>query len=706
MEKTLVSLFKGYADTCPVEVPLKTVIELLRDSRTVNEHTEKHRYYLEQKQVTAAAREKASCPCFAVSVRFEGGKQKANISGWTGLCPVDIDHVPPERMEHCLELLKADKHTLLQYITISGQGIRLLCRYTGLTDDCEKNLRLHTRTFAVINEHYTRLTGLECDLKCKNATRLSGLSHDEQLFFNPDAEAFSLPAKVPAPKDKRQNRQTPAKNKSQCRLKKVLAIACRQLADEGVEYTAHRHNEYIMRMGYLLNAYGVAQAVATEWATDRFSDYDGDVAGILASCYLDTAEHCTLSLPSRREAGNSERQDFIASVADIEQFLSEQATFRKNVITGKCEVMPSVNGGTYEELTDRYVNTLWRHMCKEVKPGPAAHIRAVLESDFVGLFNPFEQYFRSLPPWDGTTDYIGLLAAHVHVRNSSIPFAHYFKKWLVGMVAALFDKEVVNHEILVLTGRQGIYKTTWLNNLLSPELRRYFYLKSNAHRISKDDLLTLAEFAIVCLEELDEMETQEVNQLKALTTMKAVNERAAYAHYKEHRDHIASFCGTSNNTHFLADPTGNRRWLPFEVDSIDSPYDYPVDYAGVYSQAYALLKSGYHYWLEDKEIEALNLHNRHFEIPCLELELILTHYRRPMPGEKCKFITNSQILSRINSGIRQKLSPVKIGMALKQEGFESMRAGGKRGYRMIELNGDEIQANQYALGRYTERVDS
>ena len=133
------------------------------------------------------------------------------------------------------------------------------------------------------------------------------------------------------------------------------------------------------------------------------------------------------------------------------------------------------------------------------------------------------------------------------------------------MVAALFDKEVVNHEILVLTGRQGIYKTTWLNNLLSPELRRYFYLKSNARRITKDDLLTLAEFAIVCLEELDEMDTQEVNQIKALTTMKAVNERAAYAHYKEHRDHIASFCGTSNNTHFLADPTGNRRWLPFMI---------------------------------------------------------------------------------------------------------------------------------------------
>lgn len=100
-------------------------------------------------------------------MRFEGGKQKANISEWTGICPVDIDHVPPERMEQCLELLKADKHTLLQYVTISGHGIRLLCRYTGLTDNCEKNHRLHTHTFTVINEYYTRLTGLECDLKCK-----------------------------------------------------------------------------------------------------------------------------------------------------------------------------------------------------------------------------------------------------------------------------------------------------------------------------------------------------------------------------------------------------------------------------------------------------------------------------------------------------------------------------------------------------------
>ena len=427
MENILVSLFKGYADTHPIEVPLKTIISLLRDNQAVIEHTEKHRYYLEQKQVTAAAREKASCPCFAVSVRFEGGKQKANISEWTGICPVDIDHVPPERMEQCLELLKADKHTLLQYVTISGHGIRLLCRYTGLTDNCEKNHRLHTRTFTAINEYYTRLTGLECDLKCKNATRLSGLAHDEHLFFNPDAVPFSRNAETAASK------HSPASAKNHRRLQRVIDAACRRLADEGVEYAEHHHNEYIMRMGYLLNAYGVAQNVATQWATERFADYNGDVTGIFASCYLNIEEHGSLSLPPlRKSQNNDERQEFMASVADIEQFLNGQASFRKNTVTGKCEVLTAGSGGKYEELTDRYVNTLWCRMCKEAKPGQAAHIRAVLDSEFVDTFNPFEQYFKNLPPWDGTTDYIAQLATHVHVRNNTIPFAYYFKKWLVG----------------------------------------------------------------------------------------------------------------------------------------------------------------------------------------------------------------------------------------------------------------------------------
>ena len=482
-------------------------------------------------------------------------------------------------------------------------------------------------------------------------------------------------------------------------LKRAVRAAERQLADEGVEYIEHHHNEYIMRTGYLLNAYGIPLETATQWALKRFGDYEGDVAGIFRSCYQQTEEHGTLRLPSSSRP-TDETEGKPANVAEIEEFLTTQGRFRKNTVTGRCEI--ATDGEKFIDLTDRHVNTLWCRYCKEKKPVRLMDMRVIIESEYSELYNPFENYFKSLPAWDENTDPIARLAAQVHVQGDSGWFVLCFKKWLVAMVAALLKEEVVNHSILVLVGCQGIYKTTWLNNLLPPELRRYFYLKTNSRNLTKDDTLTLSEFAIVCLEELDEMESKEMNQLKALTTMRTINERAAYAHYKENRPHIASFCGTSNNMHFLNDLSGNRRWMPFEVESIDNPYENPVDYTAVYAQAYALLQKDFHYWLTPQETEMLNLHNKHFEVPCLEKELILTYYERPMPeATNAIFVTNAQILARINAGLKQKLSPSKIGIIMRQEGFEPIRSGGKRGYRVIELSEEAIYRKRMALARFS-----
>ena len=79
----MLSIFKGYADTMPVAASLDEVVRLIREDKVLADHTEKYRYYRSQGQKTAANREKAACPCFAVAVRFENGKRKADISGWT-----------------------------------------------------------------------------------------------------------------------------------------------------------------------------------------------------------------------------------------------------------------------------------------------------------------------------------------------------------------------------------------------------------------------------------------------------------------------------------------------------------------------------------------------------------------------------------------------------------------------------------------------
>lgn len=696
MNKMMLSIFKGYSDTVPVPVSINEVVRLIKEDKALANHTEKYRYYRSRGQKTAARREKAACPCFAVAVRFEKGKRKADIGGWTGLSMVDFDHVSETRVEELFDRICADSHTLLAYKTISGEGIRVVCRYCleGEADDTAR-AACYTRVFRGVNEHYGQLTGCEFDPACKNATRLSGLAHDEKVFFRPDAEPFRFDA---------ERLMKPAAPRVG-RVERVVARIRRELDGQGVVYAAHHHNEYIMRMGYLMNEFGLPLEQAIGWADGRFPEYDGDVAAIFRSCYADTDAHGKRAA-ELRGAGNGRTADVRARLAtpeEIEGFLTTQAEFRKNVITGKEEIRhPDADG--FVDLTDRMVNSLWSRMSKEGHTVRLCDVRSVLESEFVPEFNPFTQYFCSLPKWDGVTDHIGRLAATVQVEGDAALFDMCFRKWLVATVASLMVKEVTNHEILVFVGRQGCYKTTWLARLLPPELQRYFSVRSNRGRVTKDDNLALSEFALICLEEIDEMRLEDINQLKAMVTLPAVNERRAYGHYKENRPHIASFCGTTNQPEFLNDPTGSRRWLPFTVVHIDDPYTHPVDYEGVCGQALRLWQEGFRYWFDEKEIAQVNARNERFETASLETDLLLAFFRVPLPGEECIFLTVGEILQHISGGMKNPLSAVKVGLALRKAGFEQLRVAGKRGYRVVMYSYEEVNRNRQAMARFTETV--
>ena len=406
----------------------------------------------------------------------------------------------------------------------------------------------------------------------------------------------------------------------------------------------------------------------------------------------------------------------------------------------------------WQPVSDRIVNTLWSQMSSVMRVN-IQDIYRVIESDYVPAFNPFVEYLESLPEWhEGDHDYIADLAATVKIKGeqepiesqqastqkeaqeeaskeeaqqadsslftlrSSLPsqagpsqeadfslftFPFSLKKWLVGMVAGWISEDVVNNVILVFIGEQGAYKTTWFNYLLPPQLKQYFYTKTNANRMTRDDLLTLAQYGLVCCEELDTMRPAELNQLKAAVTMPSIDERAAYAHFHEHRKHIASFCGTGNNVSFLSDPTGNRRWLPFEVESIVSPREHPFCYEGIYSQALALYKSGFTFWFTKEEIQEQNRHNRKFETPRLEYELVDLYFRKPLEHENSMFMTSSRVLQVIGSGITQKLSATRIGMAFNELGFKRVRYHGIRGYLVMQRTAEEIMAYQKSMAMHS-----
>ena len=256
-------------------------------------------------------------------------------------------------------------------------------------------------------------------------------------------------------------------------------------------------------------------------------------------------------------------QETYATVEEIKQMVSNRVMLRYNEVRRRTEVHwlsegpviqeneqglltifgeeGAVSDG-YRNLGDRDINTLWGELCEE-KPVVKQHLQNIIESDFVPSYHPFRHYLEHLPDWkqeDG--DNILLLAMSVNVRGDSdeqLLFYQYLKKWLVAMVASWINPTVVNNVMLVLIGEQGSYKTTWFSHLLPPQLREYFYTKTNSGMVSKDDLLVLSQYGLVCWEELDSMLPKELNKLKAAMTMPSINERGAYERYHENRPHVA-----------------------------------------------------------------------------------------------------------------------------------------------------------------------
>ena len=709
--------------TCKLPLPglLEGVANLIRTDEKLAVFTRSYRQ-------TGSKTFKNESQLFAVPCLFEGGKGRSNIRQLTGMSLVDFDHVFPtdgtadKADTTALQELKAkiiaDPHTLMSYITMSGNGLRVIFTYeiapefSGVPKDEEEVKKFeayYQQAFYAGNAYYEKLLGAKADMQCKNITRLSGLAHDPEVFLRPQSEVTPFTAEeisTAATAYVKQSKEDKQMQRIQTYFDTLIAP---QLAKAKIEFRSGSHNDYVMRVGYKLAERRFSKKVALRWAMQKFGKDYPNTEQVINSCFANASPH------GKQGGGGDSRGDSkTATVEEIKSFLDGHISLRFNEITFRVEYeIPADNTDAHRfiPVNDRIVNSLWSQMSTITRVNIQDMYR-VIESDYVPVFNPFKAYLNNLcksvksvgvqdkKQSVGENDYIRELAQTVRVKGGEqeqMLWHLYLKKWLVGMVASWISDDVVNNVILVLIGEQGAYKTTWFNYLLPPPLKQYFYTKTNANRMSKDDILTLAQYALVCCEELDTMRPAELNQLKAAVTMPSIDERAAYAHYHEHRKHIASFCGTGNNTQFLSDPTGNRRWLPFEVESIVSPRDHPFHYEGIYSQALALYKSGFQYWFSKEEIQELNRHNRQFETPHLERELVSLYFRVPKEGENGMFMTSARAIQIVGTGISQKLNPTRVGLSFNELGFQRVRYHGIRGYLVIQRTAEEMQAYQKGI---------
>jgi predicted P-loop ATPase len=377
---------------------------------------------------------------------------------------------------------------------------------------------------------------------------------------------------------------------------------------------------------------------------------------------------------------NGEVINKLPTLVLIENFLNKNYCFRKNVVTSRIE-FKAIKATEFSLLADFQLNSIYRKMKLNRINTNIGELRSIINSDFIKEYDPFVSYFESLPIWDGSTDHISQLAALVDTTNNDL-FQKTFKKWLVALVAGAVCPEIVNHTVLVFSGKQGVGKTTFMMNLIPIELKRYVF-SGSINPTSKDSLVQLSECLLINMDELETMTKSQIGDLKELITKGSIRIRRAYGFHVENLTRRASFSGSVNDKEFLNDSTGNRRFLCHDIKSIDYKTSVPLNL--VYAQAYSLFNSGFKYWFDGAEIDEITKHNEEFQSLTFEEELLLKFYE-PIPENESKlFLSTTDIAS--NLAEHQKFFITNkfknnLGKALNKHKFVRVKKNGRYVYAL------------------------
>ena len=791
------SLYQCLTSSPSRAVGMEEIVRLIRYDNDVRYKTESYR-----KMASVLGKEKADeevkrkmVPACSIGVLFDGnGRNAANILGFTGLALCDIDGLVNEELrmkneesqdrrseggsqfataiETVRQKINADPHTLLCYVTIGGNGFRIIYRYTRESAEDSLSTPLSHRrgaegeavwrgaegeavwrgaggeaisfpaAFLKGNRYYAELVGHEYDAQCSDYTRLCGLAHDPEVYVNWEAEPFVitddeiLAANFSSDKERGKPRREYAAGTHSVSVEDAWQNVEKTLAGRGLVYQSGHHHDYVMHAAFLMNRYGVDLDELLQWASQVWSDYNNkERENTIRSCYKKTQEHGTWRL---NRAGRKSKETSMITLPEIKDWLRQHVEVIYNVVTD--QLMYKAGGEAFSLLDERVVCSIRSQMAADTgKRVLKNDVMDVLRSDFARLYHPVREYIESLPAWDGK-DRVKELCSHVieseelrmknqrslaegksneefptgkvggkeefqssmgkgtAVADSSLFILHSslfywaLHKWLVACVASWMSDLSSNHEIFVLIGAQGIYKTTFFRHLLPPQLRMYFWENAHNSFSSKDDHLALAENCLVEIEEIDLQNPRDISELKALATSEKVKERRPYARFREEKHRLASFCGSGNQQHFLSDDTGNRRWLCFKVDHIDDPRTWALDYDQLYAQLRDELRQGLRYWFDADEQRIVEQQNQAFRIESDEEQLIRSRLRPPRTTDKITLMNAASICQFINGGVVGRgLSSRKVSLAMTKLGFKRVRTNQGAFYEVYQIPPNEIQ---------------
>jgi hypothetical protein len=662
---------------------------------------------LAEKKEEAYNKAKKSLPAFTPSGKFIGGRKLEFLTEYSKFIILDIDKLSAADLQNAKHLANQSEFTFASFISPSGNGLKILVKI-----DTPKSE--HKETFLKVQAHYEEILKFEIDKSGKDLTRLCFYSWDENLHHNPDAIVFASETKqsvqiklvaVPKTSDVR----------SLTLDFEAIYTHCVNFTEKKVQYVNGSRNVFVHQLACNLNRKGISLQQAMGYIMSDFGYDEKEVTQAVHSAYGNIHEfgksetpviarrndEANSSLKSKPKTNNQQPKTSEGDDDDedkpkptqidrLELFLSNKYVFRHNIVSGKLEFQ-YYSKKKWNVMNDFIENSMLRECLKGRLKTNLSSLRNLLNSDFCPLFNPFEDYFHNLPTYDEKTDYITDLANTITTTKQDL-WQQCFKKWLVAMVGCVLDDKVINHTVIVFSGKQGLGKTTWVEKIVPKQLKEYLF-SGTINPNNKDTLVQLSECMLINLDELENLNRSEIGSLKEIITKTQIRMRKAYGHNNETMPRRASFAGSVNTAQFLNDSTGSRRFLCFELEGIQ--YQHEVDINLVFSQALSLFKSGFRYWFDQEEIKSITANNEQYQLRSPEEELLLTWFE-PSPREEASlFLNASQIAAKLSERTKLNLNDGtinKLGKALKKHNFTRLMRQGKPVYAVKEFTYEEVDA--------------